>query len=143
MQNRFKSKNVEYVKYFIDVCRYVHRNPEKAGIALTQDYEWSSYKEYIGKEKIISKKALLSYLNNDIDEFVKDTLKINDVEDIKEYAEYEMIDKLVDEQLIQYIMKKFYIDSVSEIPNFFKNKSKEDLKEYDIFSLVKVKEKHD
>lgn len=126
MQNRFKSKNVENEKYFIDVCRHVHRNPEKAGIALTQDYEWSSYKEYIGKEKIISKKALLYYLNNDMNEFVKDTLKI-DVEDIKEYAEYEMIDKLVDEQLIKYIMKKFYIDSVNEIPTFFKNKSKEEL----------------
>lgn len=127
MQNRFKSKNVEYEKYFIDVCRYVHRNPEKAGIALTQDYEWSSYKEYIGEEKIINKSALLYYLNNDIEEFIKNTLKNNDLDDLKEYAEYEMIDKLIDEQLIQYIIRKFNIDGVSNIPSFFKNKDKDEL----------------
>lgn len=125
MQNRFKSKNIEYEKYFIDVCRYVHRNPENAGIALTQNYEWSSYKEYIGKEKIINKSVLLHYLNNDINEFVRDTLKITEIEDMEKYAEYEMIDKLTDEQLIQYILKKFYIKDVSDIPIFFKSQNKD------------------
>ena len=38
-----------------------------------------------------------------------------------------MIDKLVDEQLIQYIIKKFKIDSVSNIPSFFKNKDKDEI----------------
>ena len=127
MQNRFKSKNIEYEKYFIDLCRYVHRNPEKAGISLTQDYEWSSYKEYIGREKIFNKDILLYFFDNNINEFVKNTLKINDIEDMKEYVEYEMIDKLVDEKLIQYIIKKFNIDSVSDIPSFFKNKEKDEL----------------
>ena len=123
MQNRFKSKNVENEKYFLDLCRYVHRNPEKAGIALTQDYEWSSYKEYVGKEKIINKSALLSYLDNDIDKFTKYTLKTIDVEEMKSYVEYEMLDKLTDEQLIQYIMKKFYIRDVKDIPTFFKTQN--------------------
>lgn len=127
MQNRFKSKNVENERYFMDVCRYVHRNPENAGIALTQNYEWSSYKEYVGKEQIINKNILLHYLNNDIKEFIKYTLKTSDIEDLKEYAEYEMIDKLTDEQLIQYIMKKFYIKNISDIPLFFKSKNKEGL----------------
>ena len=123
MQNRFKSKNVENEKYFLDLCRYVHRNPEKAGIALTQDYEWSSYKEYVGKEKIINKSALLSYLDNDIDKFTEYTLKTIDVEEMKSYVEYEMLDKLTDEQLIQYIMKKFYIRDVKDIPTFFKTQN--------------------
>ena len=35
VQSRFKSKQVESLQYFIDVCRYVHRNPENAGIELT------------------------------------------------------------------------------------------------------------
>ena len=47
-QNRFKSKNVENLKYFLEVCRYIHRNPEKAKMSKTEDYDWSSYKEYIG-----------------------------------------------------------------------------------------------
>ena len=41
--------------------------------------------------------------------------------------EYEMIDKLIDEQLIKYIMKKFDIDNVQEIPEYFKNQSKEEI----------------
>ena len=51
-QNRFKSKNVENLKYFLEVCRYIHRNPEKAKMSKTEDYDWSSYKEYIGNSKI-------------------------------------------------------------------------------------------
>jgi len=42
--------------------------------------------------------------------------------------EYEMIEKLIDEQLIQYIIKRFDIDNVQEIPSYFKNKTKEELK---------------
>lgn len=128
MQNRFKSKNVENVKYFIDLCRYIHRNPEKAGIALTQDYEWSSYKEYTGKEKIINKSALLHYLDNDIEKFKKYTLEKNDIEEIKIDVEYEMLDRLTDERLIQYIMEKFYLKNVNDIPIFFKTQNEEKIK---------------
>ena len=124
MQNRFKSKNIENIRYFIEVCRYIHRNPENAGMELTQNYKWSSYHEYIGKEKIINKKALLNYLDNSKEEFVNYTLKTIEFEDIKEFVEYELIDKLNDEKLIQYILKKFNIQNINEIPVFFKNKSK-------------------
>lgn len=125
MQSRFKSKNVEYEKYFLDLCRYVHRNPEKAGISLTQNYEWSSYKEYIGEANIIDKNILLYYFDNDIEKFVEYTLNTDNEEEIKAYAEYEMIDKLTDEQLVDYIMKKNCIKDVSDIPCFFKNKKDE------------------
>ena len=76
-QDRFKSKCVENQKYFLDVCRYVHQNPEKAGICQTKDYNWSSYHEYIGKEKIVDKHILLHYFNENIDDFKKFTLLEN------------------------------------------------------------------
>ena len=76
-QDRFKSKRVEDKDYFLEVCRYVHRNPENAGISKTKDYKWSSYKEYIGKEKIIDKNVLLHYFNNNIDEFQRYTTTRN------------------------------------------------------------------
>ena len=38
-----------------------------------------------------------------------------------------MIDKLIDEQLIKYIMNKFAIGNVQEIPEYFKKQSKEEL----------------
>lgn len=122
MQNRFKSKNVENIEYFLEVCRYVHRNLENAGIMYTQDYQWSSYKEYIGKEKIIDKCVLLHYFNNDIEELKKYTLKNEDIDGIGTLVEYEMVDKLVDDQLIHYIMNKFKIENIQDIPSFFKNK---------------------
>ena len=120
-QNRFKSKNVESQAYFIDLCRYVHRNPEKAGIAKTQDYEWSSYKEYIGKAKIVDKNILLHYFNNDVNEFIKNTTTLLFDECLEDYFEYELVEHLNDEQLAHIIMQKFNIKDISDIAVFFKN----------------------
>ena len=55
VQSRFKSKCIENQKYFLEVCRYIHRNPEKAGIERTDKYVWSSYQEYINEAKISKK----------------------------------------------------------------------------------------
>ena len=126
-QDRYRSKNIENQRYFLDVCRYVHRNPENAGICKTEDYKWSSYKEYINKEKIIDKNILLHYFNNDINEFIKYTSKIDEIQNLNEFTEYEMIEKLTDEQLTYIIMKKFKIEDVKDIPIFFKNRNKEEL----------------
>lgn len=132
VQNRFKSKCVENQKYFLEVCRYIHRNPEKAGMAKTQNYKWSSYQEYLGEEKIINKKVLLHYFNNDISEFVKYTtnLDLEDIENLYEYAEYEIRSRLLDEEVVQIIMKKFKICDASDVVIFFKNMSKEELEKY-------------
>ena len=125
-QNRFKSKNVESQAYFIDLCKYVHRNPEKAGIAKTQDYEWSSYKEYIGKAKIVDKNILLHYFNNDVNEFIKNTTTLLFDECLEDYFEYELVEHLNDEQLAHIIMQKFKIKDISDLASFFKNKSNDE-----------------
>ena len=129
VQNRFKSKCVENQKYFLEVCRYIHRNPEKAGMAKTQNYKWSSYQEYLGEEKIINKKVLLHYFNNDISEFVKYTtnLKLDDVENLYDYAEYEIRNRLLDEEVSQIIMKEFKICDIKDVAIFFKNKNRKEL----------------
>ena len=127
VQNRFNSKQVENLQYFIDVCRYVHRNPENAGIELTQKYKWSSYTEYIGRKMIIEKDILLHYYNNDVNKFIEDTIKNVREKNIEDYIEYEIIAKLNDEQLTGAIMNKFKIKDISDVPNFFKNKGGEEL----------------
>lgn len=129
LQNRFKSKNIENQMYFIEACRYVHRNPKNAEICEVEKYEWSSYKEYIGKSKIVDKKILLHYFNNQINEFVEYT-KESKLNDIEEFSEYEMIRKLTDNQLAEIIKRKFQIDSISDIPIFFKEKDNIELKKY-------------
>ena len=52
-QNRFKSKPVENNNYLINLVRYIHQNPEKAKIELTEKYKWSSYFDYINMRKKI------------------------------------------------------------------------------------------
>lgn len=121
VQGRFKSKCIENQRYFLEVCRYVHRNSESAGIAKTQDYQWSSYQEYFGKERIIDKSVLLHYFNNDLKMFSEYTLKEENCSYVNEFAEYEMIEKLTDAQLTMIIMKIFGINDIAEITNSFKN----------------------
>ena len=127
VQNRFKSKQIENLQYFIDVCRYVHRNPENAGIELTQNYKWSSYREYIGRKRFIEKEVLLYYYNNDVKKFIEDTLKTVNERNIEEYIEYEIIGRLNDEQLTKVIMDRFKIDDIGDVPSFFKYKNNEEL----------------
>jgi len=129
VKNRFNSKKVENLQYFIDVCIYVHRNPEMAGIELTQNYKWSSYKEYVGKSRIINKNALLHYFDDDVKKFVEYTIKTVNERKIEDYIEYEIIGKLNDDQLIEIIMDKFRISSISDVPKFFKNKGGEELEQ--------------
>lgn len=121
VQNRFNSKKVESQRYFLEVCRYVHRNPEKAGIEKTDNYRWSSYHEYIGKEKIIDRRFLMHYLGNDINNFTEYTTKKESKQEVNRLAEFEMIRKLSDDIVIKIILEKFKFNSVDETINYFKN----------------------
>lgn len=137
VQNRFKSKNIENQRYFLEVCRYVHRNPEKAGIEKTNKYKWSSYKEYIGKEKIIDKKILLYYLNDDITEFIKYTTKTENIEEAMNLAEYELTTKLTDDEVINILLKKFELKSMEETIKYFKDKeNKKKIKELKNIKMI-------
>ena len=137
-QDRFKSKLVENQRYFLEVCKYVHRNPEKARICKTEKYEWSSYLEYIKKEKIINKRVLLHYFNNDINEFIKFTTKNNDLSQLDNFAEFEMIERLTDEQLENILMQKFAIKDIKKIINYFTDSSRKELEEL-IARIKKIK----
>lgn len=50
-QDRFKSEIIDNEDYLLAVSAYIHNNPVKAGIVKTpEDYKWSSFRRYIGKE---------------------------------------------------------------------------------------------
>lgn len=65
-QNRYRSEAVETDSYFLTVLRYIHQNPVKATIVKNiQDYQWSSYKEYLDSEPVITDPIfVLSYFEN-------------------------------------------------------------------------------
>ena len=47
-QDRFKSEPINDESYLLTVVRYIHKNPEKGGLAPMETYKWSSYHEYVG-----------------------------------------------------------------------------------------------
>ena len=49
-QGRFSSTPIESERYLLAAVRYLHLNPERAGICRAEEYEWSSYREYAGGE---------------------------------------------------------------------------------------------
>ena len=119
-QNRFLSKNIESREYLLEVVRYIHQNPLKAKITNTDKYRWSSYQEYIRKEIIINPKQVLSIFGNtkqdSIENFIYFHKYIN--EGINDEIEYEIIDKLADNEVKEKIEKLLQINDAREIRTY-------------------------
>jgi putative transposase len=64
-QGRYKAILVEFDEYAMELTRYIHLNPVRAGmVALPEEYRWSSYRSYIGLSPAPSwlrQEALLDY----------------------------------------------------------------------------------
>ena len=45
-QDRYKSIPIDSTRQLLSTFRYILQNPQKAGICKTQEYRWSSYREY-------------------------------------------------------------------------------------------------
>ena len=99
-QNRFLSKNVETKEYMCRLCRYIHQNPVKSGISTIEQYKWSSYLEFIYGEKIINREWILPMFGQTQKEAIENFIIFHSYEKktINEEVEYEIIDKLTDEQ---------------------------------------------
>lgn len=59
-QERFRSEAIEDDEYLLTVLRYIHRNPDEAGLARFDSYRWSSYKEYLGRSRYCSTSFIAS-----------------------------------------------------------------------------------
>lgn len=142
-QNRFLSKTVETQEYLKNLCRYIHQNPSKAGIARMEEYLWSSYQEYSKKNKIIDEKQILLLFGEDRNVAIHNFIefhKINEKQDdIKEQIEYEMIGKLSDEQAKQYIEKILGLKNLQQISQYSIVKRSQYLKKLkDVKGLAKA-----
>ncbi len=58
-QDRYRSEPIEDERYLLTVIRYIHNNPQKAGISRREDYLWSSWREYLGRETVVSTELIL------------------------------------------------------------------------------------
>ena len=61
-QDRYRSEAVETDEYLLCVIRYIHNNPEKAGIARASQYRWSSYDAYLNPTGEVDNAAALEIL---------------------------------------------------------------------------------
>jgi len=58
-QDRYMSEPVEDERYLLTVVRYIHNNPEKAGLCAHNEYRWSSWHEYVSVPDIASTALVL------------------------------------------------------------------------------------
>ncbi len=61
-QDRFRSEPVESSGYLLSAVRYIHNNPEAAGICPRDRYPWSSWQEYTGAAVLIDPENVLAAL---------------------------------------------------------------------------------
>lgn len=69
-QGRYKALLVDGDSYLLELVRYIHLNPVRAGVATTlDDYEWSSHQVYLGEDRIawLSCDSVLSYFDSSVD----------------------------------------------------------------------------
>ncbi len=95
-QDRFRSEIIKDEVYFLQVSKYIHNNPVKAGIVKSAgEYKWSSYNLYTGREKdrynLVETEKLLGIISSirskAVSEYIRyvsedeETAKIMDVEE--------------------------------------------------------------
>lgn len=133
-QSRFLSKAVETQDYLYRLCRYIHQNPLKAKVAKTEEYEWSSYHEFMSKSKIINPEPILSLFGQTKEESLKNFIIYhNHNEDqVNDEVEYEFVCKLTDSQLKEKIEKILKVKNVREIRTYDKKLRAEQLKKLKI-----------
>lgn len=65
-QERFKSENVDSIRYFLTVLRYIHQNPLKAGLSTNVfECQWTSIHEFIDKAIIVDVDYPLQFFSPD------------------------------------------------------------------------------
>ena len=108
-QNRFKNKPVQDINYLKNVVKYIHFNPEKANIEKAKDYQWSSYKEFFKNGTWIDKEIVLDYYDDNPE---KALMKFEEQHKSEldnyytNYSEFEIIDRLTDDQVKSIIDEK-------------------------------------
>ena len=141
-ENRFKSKIVEEEMYKLNLLRYIHQNPVKAGISNIDKYAWSSYIEYIdgNKEeiKLTDTIEILEMFSSDSKDAKNQFILFNQenykFKNSEELLEYEMKSNLTDEEIIYFVKEYLKIDNIQEIQQY-----KPSLRDEIIYQISKIK----
>ena len=127
-ENRFKSKIVENESYLKILVRYIHKNPESAGL---EPYIWTSYYEYLYKPNLINPNIVLNTFGDN---------KKQAVENFKEFhinyykfqdfnRDFELKNKITDEEAVDIIKNILKEDNLLKIQNYEKQKKYDSIKQ--------------
>ncbi len=119
-QNRYNSKCVENEIYFLNVIRYIHRNPENANICSTEEYKWSSFKDYLYYSNLVSTENVLNLFDKDLFISRKKFKEFNltKIYNYNDELEYEFINRFNDDEAIKIIKNELNISDLKEITNY-------------------------
>jgi hypothetical protein len=74
-QGRYGAKLIETDAYFLEVSRYIHRNPLEAKMVVNlEEYRWSSYSSYVNLLQLnphVDHSKTLSYFREPLEEQYK------------------------------------------------------------------------
>jgi REP element-mobilizing transposase RayT len=128
-QDRFKSEAVESDEYFLTVLKYIHYNPMKAGLTKNIDqYEWSSYKEYIYRKKIADVDFSLGIFSQKKENAVREFEKYMKENNVLDCLDIEIGKRVMDEEAIKIVMRLAKVSTPFEIQSMEKSKRDEILK---------------
>ena len=137
-QDRFKSIYVYNDEYLLRLIRYIHRNPEKAGICKTEEYKWSSYTEYLYNNNIIEKDFILEKFDKNKNIALKNFIKFVNDKDEEELDELYLKEKLTDKEAIELIKRITKLENLSNIKKYNKKEKEKIL--YKILKINNIKE---
>ena len=124
-RGRYKSILISEDSYLLQVVRYIHRNPLKAGLVKKlEDYPWSSHNGYLSVAKKwdwLHKKFILSMLTKKKSNWIntyRQFVKVEDDADIINVFEGKKRPSILGpEKFIDWVKSKYYhTDSVDEVP---------------------------
>ncbi len=92
-RNRYHTQEIMNEKHLMACVTYIHRNPVKAEMVKHESqYKYSSYNEYLKKNKIISNESIeLLFGTTNKDEYIADFIKLHETGD-----KYFFIDDKID-----------------------------------------------
>ncbi len=120
--NRFKSKEVETLSYFLNLIRYIHFNPEKSGVCEYNKYNWSSYRQYNSISEFVNSSKVLKMAEMNIEDFKNFHQEYQQKRGyIVEELEMEKC-HIDDETAIKKLQETLQVKNLASIVNFDKEK---------------------
>lgn len=128
-QERFKSEPIHDEYHFLRVIRYIHHNPNKAGLKnRMNDSKWTSHIEYLNKANIVNTQIALELFSENINLAKSEYVKFMNAENDDDFMDVNPKVGINDNQILQ-VLKGMGIPSISKLQSLDSDKRDYVLKE--------------